>query len=169
MRTVLTATAIGVALAAWVPVAAGDTLVGLQQLREPEEPLTISVHAAVPIDHGVDVVAHLGGMLIEDRTNVRTISESIAVGAVRLWPMSRVWVEAGFGAARLNLERDGRLDMTSMSNVVPATVAGVGGRLYQAGPVTIDLQLRGGTAMYRPARDALLMCGVELGLLAVWH
>src|SRR5262245_22585458 len=96
-----------------------------EELEDGQEPLTISVHAGVPLERGIDLVAHVGGMLIEDRREVRTISQSVVVGALRVWPHDRVWVEAGFGAARLNVERDNRLDVTSMSNIVPATAAGV--------------------------------------------
>lgn len=97
---------------------------------------------------------HLGGMIaptvaiLFDAEGVAgkynediTISQGVALAAIRFWPARILWLQGGLGFARLGITSDA-LNTTFESDTGGALMLGLGVELLQTRSFALDVQLR---------------------------
>ncbi|HKA91845.1 MAG TPA: outer membrane beta-barrel protein [Haliangiales bacterium] len=124
------------------------------------------------------LMLHLGGMVAPDaailadawgmlrRDDSATFSQGMLMGAVRFWPIQRLWLGGGIGIARAEWSYDtGNVLYVSRTAWVPAAMLNLGVELVSNRDFSLDLELRGGTGFYSQddvrVRNLLIGVGVN--------
>jgi hypothetical protein len=107
-----------------------------------------SVHVGVMMTPALALLGEAWGMAhTEDKL---TATQGLATANLRAWIVPRLWVQAGVGVARSRLSFDsGPLMASAMTSTVPAVGAAVGLELVHSSSFGLDLELRGGSGLYR--------------------
>ncbi len=107
-----------------------------------------SVHAGAMVNPRVAILGEAWGMA--HTHDDLTATQVIATANVRGWVAPRLWLQAGLGVARSKLSFDaGPIMASDTSSVVPAAAVAVGLELIQTASFGLDVELRGGSGLYR--------------------
>jgi hypothetical protein len=108
----------------------------------------LSLHAGVMVTPNLAILAEAWGMAHE-HDNL-TATQVIATANLRAWIVPRLWLQGGLGVARSKLSYDDGILMGSdTSSTVPAVDLAVGVELIQSSQFGLDVELRGGSGLYR--------------------
>jgi hypothetical protein len=107
------------------------------------------------------LMLHVGGMVAPDfavmadvwgmlrRDDSATFSQGMLMGAVRFWPVHRLWLGGGLGVARAEWSYDtSSITYTSRTAWVPAVMLNLGVEVVSSPTFSLDVELRGGTGFY---------------------
>lgn len=107
-----------------------------------------SIHAGVMVTPQLAILGEAWGMAHE-HDNL-TATQVIATANLRAWIVPRLWLQGGLGVARSKLSYDDGILMGSdTSSTVPAVDLAVGVELVQSSAFGLDVELRGGSGLYR--------------------
>lgn len=123
----------------------------------------LELHVGTLLGPRLGVLADLWAMRhTEDRAS---FSQGMLTGALRFWPLQRLWIQGGVGLARASWEYDGDVvDLESRTDTVPAVMAGVGVELVSMRDLAVDLSFRVGSGAYdddTKIRNASFALGVN--------
>jgi uncharacterized membrane protein YtjA (UPF0391 family) len=124
----------------------------------------LAIHGGFLVAPNVAILGELWGMT---HTNDRlTVSQGILAGAVRFWPVPRLWLQGGVGVAVAKASYDAEIvTFEDESDTVPAAIAGVGFEIVSTDSFGLDVELKGGTGLYR---DDLNIYNLSLGVGVSW-
>jgi len=78
-----------------------------------------------------------------------TFTHTIVTGAVRWWPVQRLWLSGGIGVAEASWHYSDKIvDYQSHSDTVPAIMGAVGLELISTPAFAMNLELRGGSGFF---------------------
>jgi hypothetical protein len=125
----------------------------------------LNAHVGGMISPKFALVADLWGMAhTEDRV---TLTQSLATGALRYWPASRVWLQGGVGLARASVSYDAEIvELESRSDLVPGVMGAIGVELLSTSSAALEVQLRAGTGRYD---EDVRIRNVALGAGLSWY
>jgi hypothetical protein len=123
-----------------------------------------SVHVGGMVSPSLAILGEAWGMA--HTQDSLTATQILATADVRGWVAPRLWLQGGVGVARSKLSFDSSLiSASAMSSTVPAVVAAVGLELVRAKTFGLDLELRGGSGLYR---DDVRIYNAALGVGATF-
>ncbi len=126
----------------------------------------LAIHGGFFVGPNVALVGDLWGMGHTDSN--QTVSQGMLTANVRFWPVRRLWLQGGIGAARTTLSYnagDG-LMVESRSDVVPAAMLGIGVEVISARHAALDIELRAGSGFYD---NDVHVDNVALGVGVSWY
>lgn len=107
-----------------------------------------SLHVGAMLTPAVAILGEAWGMA--HTQDSLTATQVLVTANVRAWLVPRLWLQGGVGVARSKLSFDNSvISASTMSSTVPAVDAAVGLELVRSPMFGLDLELRGGTGLYR--------------------
>lgn len=107
-----------------------------------------SVHVGGMITPALAILGEAWGMA--HTQDSFTATQVLATANLRGWIVPHLWLQGGVGVARSKLSFDSSLVSASVtSSTVPAVVAAIGLELVHTPTFGLDVELRGGSGLYR--------------------
>lgn len=120
----------------------------------------LTVHAGGMVTPNIAILGEFWGMAHEH--DDITATQVMATANIRGWLVPRLWLQGGVGVARSKISFDSGPFMASdTSSTVPAVDAALGLELIQTPTFGLDVQLRGGSGVYR---DDVRIWNASLGV-----
>jgi hypothetical protein len=124
----------------------------------------LMLHLGAMVAPDVAILGDAWGMLRRDDS--ATFSQGMLMGAVRFWPVQRLWLGAGIGVARAEWKYDvGSVQFQSRTAWVPAGMLNLGVEVVSQRDFSLDVELRGGIGFYDQndvqVRNVLLGVGIN--------
>lgn len=124
---------------------------------------SFSLHGGAIVGGRVAVLGDLWWMVHEDRD--LSVNQGMLTGAVRVWPLSGLWLQGGLGVARLGVRYDpGLIVFERRTEWVPAFNLGLGVEPIATDSFGLDLHLKYGTGFYSDGEDRVHNVSLNLGL-----
>jgi hypothetical protein len=107
----------------------------------------INFHAGAMVSPRLAVIADVWGMAHRD--DRVTLSQTIVTGALRFWPVRRLWISGGVGVARASFRYDADfVDLEDRTDSVLGYMGAVGFEALASTTFALDVALRAGTGAY---------------------